>query len=218
VEVAMSDHEKKIKGDIGAAQVIADLTMKEYTVFTPVVCESLPFDIIAYKNGKSYRIQAKYSSDGIAKSATSWADKNGNHRNKYSDEDFDYYGLYLSSIGRVVYPSVKFRGCTIATEVRNSAQPFYWWEDFVNFTDSAEKKNYKHFGKTLEKVLYTPRLGVRRIVRPEKEVLEKLLWEKPTVEIAADYQVTDNAIGKWAKLYGLSKPPRGYWAKKNSKV
>ena len=52
--------EKKLKGDIGAIQVIADLAKKGYIIFTPLVCESLPFDIIAYKDGVSKRIQCKY--------------------------------------------------------------------------------------------------------------------------------------------------------------
>ena len=25
--------------------------------------------------------------------------------------------------------------------------------------------------------------------------------------------MSDSAIGKWVKSYGITKPPRGYWAK-----
>jgi hypothetical protein len=32
-------------------------------------------------------------------------------------------------------------------------------------------------------------------------------------KIAKDYGVSDNSVGKWAKLYCLKKPGRGYWAK-----
>jgi Zn finger protein HypA/HybF involved in hydrogenase expression len=52
-----------------------------------------------------------------------------------------------------------------------------------------------------------------RIDYPSKELLEKLLWEKPTVQIAKDYGVSDNAVAKWAKKYNLNKPSRGYWTK-----
>lgn len=56
----------------------------------------------------------------------------------------------------------------------------------------------------------------RKVVdRPIKEELEKLLWKMPTTKIATIYQVSDKAVEKWAKAYGLSKPPRGYWAKHN---
>jgi rubrerythrin len=48
-----------------------------------------------------------------------------------------------------------------------------------------------------------------------KEELAKLLWEKPTSQIAKDFNVSDNGIAKLAKQWKLTKPPRGYWAKIN---
>lgn len=54
-------------------------------------------------------------------------------------------------------------------------------------------------------------------IKPSAEILEKLLWEKPTLQIAEDFGVSDKAVEKWAKSYGLSKPGRGYW-QKNKKV
>lgn len=56
----------------------------------------------------------------------------------------------------------------------------------------------------------------RRATRPSKEELNILLWTKPTTEIAKDYGVSDRAISKWAKSYGLEKPSRGYWQKISS--
>ena len=56
-----------------------------------------------------------------------------------------------------------------------------------------------------------PRFGARRVERPSKEELSKLLWEKPTTQIASDFGVSDSAVGKWAKSYEINKPPRGYW-------
>lgn len=58
-----------------------------------------------------------------------------------------------------------------------------------------------------------PNLINRKIERPTKEELEKLLWEKPTSQLAKEFGVSDNAIAKWAKTYGITKPPRGYWNK-----
>jgi biotin operon repressor len=43
--------------------------------------------------------------------------------------------------------------------------------------------------------------------------LEKLLWEKPTSQIAKDLRVSEKAIEKHCKKLALKKPPRGYWAK-----
>lgn len=55
------------------------------------------------------------------------------------------------------------------------------------------------------------------INKPSKEELFKLLWEKPTTHIAKDFNVSDKAVEKWAKKYGLDKPPRGYWMKIKNK-
>jgi predicted nucleic acid-binding Zn ribbon protein len=57
-------------------------------------------------------------------------------------------------------------------------------------------------------------LASRKVERPSKEELERLIWEIPTTAIANRYGVSDNAVGKWCKSYGIPKPPRGYWQKK----
>ena len=56
----------------------------------------------------------------------------------------------------------------------------------------------------------------QKVTRPSSEELNKLLWEKPTLAIAKDFGVSDKAVEKWSKAYGLTKPPRGYWAKQAS--
>jgi len=53
----------------------------------------------------------------------------------------------------------------------------------------------------------------RLVVRPSSEELARLLWEKPTTQIARDFGVSDKAVEKWTRKYGLTKPQRGYWAK-----
>jgi hypothetical protein len=209
-------HHTKDKGDIAAAKAIADLVDKGYSVFTPVVCEHLPFDLIAYKDGQCYRIQAKYNSNGAVKNKTSWTDKNGCHEKKYKTGDFDFYALYLPDINKVIYPSIKFGGCKIRTTPPKSPSPFYWWEDFIDFTEDAPKRTYKEFGVdlTTRKVNLDSRIHTRKVERPSKAELQKLVWEKPTTQIAKDFGVSDKAVEKWCKVYGVEKPPRGYWVKK----
>ncbi len=203
-------HAQKDKGDIAAARVIADLTIKDYAVFVPAVTEHLPFDLIAYKDGISHRIQCKYDSSGFVKNNTSWNDKHGTHKKYYVETDFDYYALYIPQIDKVVYPAIKFGGITIRHDVPNSATPFYWWEDFLEFTHEADKKTYKDFGAIIsfehsitDKVI-EGRIKRRKVVRPTKEELEKLLQEKAKVHIAKDFGVSDKAIAKWAKAYGIT--------------
>jgi len=55
-----------------------------------------------------------------------------------------------------------------------------------------------------------------KIEWPSKEELEKLVWEKPTTAIAEELGVSDKAVSKRCKKYGIEKPPRGYWAKQDA--
>lgn len=59
-------------------------------------------------------------------------------------------------------------------------------------------------------------LKLRQSSCPSKEVLEDLLWKYPSTTIAKMFSVSDKAISKWARKYGLSKPGVGYWAKQYS--
>lgn len=55
--------------------------------------------------------------------------------------------------------------------------------------------------------------SARRVERPTKAELEKLVWEVPTSILAKRYGVSDVAISKWCKTLGITKPSRGYWTK-----
>lgn len=46
-----------------------------------------------------------------------------------------------------------------------------------------------------------------------REELFALVWEKPTSEIAKDFDLSDVAIGKLCTKLQVPKPPRGYWAR-----
>ena len=39
------------------------------------------------------------------------------------------------------------------------------------------------------------------------------VWTEPVTTVAASFDVSDIAIGKRCKRFGVIKPPRGYWAK-----
>lgn len=57
-------------------------------------------------------------------------------------------------------------------------------------------------------------ISARKVEWPSKEELEKQVWEISTTKLAEKYGVSDNAIAKWCKNYGIEKPPRGYWRKR----
>lgn len=58
-----------------------------------------------------------------------------------------------------------------------------------------------------------PKFASRKVIRPSKEDLNKMVWEKPSTLIAKQYGVSDTMICKWCKYYDIKKPNRGYWEK-----
>lgn len=77
-------------------------------------------------------------------------------------------------------------------------------------------KNYCSCGMEIKYYTKKCRLCSRKVIRPSKEELSKLLWEIPKTHIAKLYGVRDNTIKKWAKAYGLNYPSKGYWQKKRA--
>jgi hypothetical protein len=55
--------------------------------------------------------------------------------------------------------------------------------------------------------------GREKIKWPSAEELQRLVWELSTVQLSKQLGVSDKAIEKRCKKLGVSKPPRGYWAK-----
>lgn len=58
----------------------------------------------------------------------------------------------------------------------------------------------------------------RKVARSSAEELGRLVWDTPVTQLAARFGVSDKAIDKWCRGYGIDKPPRGYWAKKYAEV
>lgn len=57
-------------------------------------------------------------------------------------------------------------------------------------------------------------IKLRKVSRPSKDELKKLLKEKPKTEIGKIFGVSDNTIKNWCKYYDLNIPDmRGYWTK-----
>lgn len=209
------------KATVAQTKVMAELSKRDFDIFLPIG-DHLPFDLIAYKDGNFYRIQSKYTSKGFLNKNTYWYSKNTVSKKHYKLDDFDYYGAYLPDIDQVIFPSSKFAGCTISFKINKSPTPFYWYEDFLDFTQSAIKKSYLDFNlqsidvtnDKLKKYNSAPRPQTRKVIRPSKDELKKLVWEMPTSKLAKIFGVSDNAISKWCKNYDIVKPGRGYWTNK----
>ncbi len=204
------------------AAVSKDLIIKGYVPFMPIFADHLPYDMLAVKDDKYHKLQVKY----ISGERQLPAKKSGSASlvKKYVEGDFDFFAVYLPEIDKVIYPHFNFKGHTIRTTIPNSPTLFYWWEDFQEFTTEVSKKHYKNFGLEITKNIdgiisernTISQFKNRKVDRPSKEELEKLIWEKPTSIVANEIGVSDKAITNWCKSYGIDKPPRGYWTKVKS--
>ena len=62
-----------------------------------------------------------------------------------------------------------------------------------------------------------PHPWARKVERPSKEDLEKLIWEKSILQLSKELGVGDNAIRKWCRLYGITNvPPVRYWPRRKA--
>ena len=60
-----------------------------------------------------------------------------------------------------------------------------------------------------------PKPYSRKVVRPSKEELEKLIETTPLETLGKNFGVSGNAVKKWCKSYGIKTKPPGYWSKMN---
>ena len=208
-------YETFVKGDIAVSKVMVDLQEKGYRVLLPF-SEQSSYDLVAHDetNNKFFRIQVKMLGEKRTGLKNHSWDPFHEKSVKYIVNSFDYYAAYYPEKNIIIYPAFKFGGKNINITVPNTGRAFYWYEDFLKFTDEAVKKTLKDFG-----LKYKPKRDAekdylkRKVLHPSKEELEKLVWEKPTTVIAKQFGVSDNAISKWCKNLGIKKPSRGYWRK-----
>ena len=59
-------------------------------------------------------------------------------------------------------------------------------------------------------------LKKRKVSWPSGKELKTMVWSHSVSAIARKFGVSDNAVAKWCKGYGINKPGRGYWAKQKS--
>jgi 5-methylcytosine-specific restriction endonuclease McrA len=47
----------------------------------------------------------------------------------------------------------------------------------------------------------------------DKDILEKMVFEKPMEHIGKELNTSGKTIAYWCKIYGIKRPSRGYWQK-----
>lgn len=99
-------HHTKDKGDLALMYAQLRLTEMGYFILLPV-SEHLPFDLIAYKDGKCLRIQVKYKAAKKNKISitfrSSWADKNGSHTKYIDKSQIDYWCIFCPDTKKMLF-------------------------------------------------------------------------------------------------------------------
>ena len=203
------------KGSIGLTATLASLAKLGYTAFLPVSEHSI-VDVIAYKDDVIIRLQVKYSVGGMIKNYSVYTKKTGVVKKEYDGNDFDYYAIYIPEVDKVCYVPIGLGGRFIrwkAEQLTTNNQDVLWFEDYLGIQPTHITRKTSSLTTLIKRIRPD-----RRKPRPPKEELEKLLLELPATEIAPRYNVSDRAIGKWAKEYGIITKPRGFWTGKNASV
>lgn len=105
------EHITKFKGDIAMTQIIADLTKNNIDCCLPI-SEHLPFDLIAHKDNKCFKIQVKYSSlRGGAYFLSLRSNKYNNTKGGYSVpidlSKIDIFAIYCAEVNKICYLTQK---------------------------------------------------------------------------------------------------------------
>lgn len=197
------------QGDLGEARAVYELVKLGYALSKPLHVH-LPYDFIAEKDNRLYRVQVKTSRLVLRKSTQA-------------------YQVQLCSTGgnRLVNTRTHFDSTKIDLLFVMTADDRCWLipADKVvaknNITvGTALYAEYQVTGYVRPTVLSESQVVVERVDKREKippftkEELEALLNEHPTVEIGRMFNMSDNGVARWAKKWNVSKPPRGYWQKK----
>jgi len=133
----MRQHHTKNKGDLGILHAQLDLAKKGYGVLTPLT-EHEAFDLVAYKDGRFYRVQVKYrtAKNGAipVPFSTSWADRHGSHTLLVDKAAIDVYCVYCPDTDACYYvdPKVHSRTVLLRISVAKSGQRkrIHWARDF----------------------------------------------------------------------------------------
>lgn len=79
------------------------------------------------------------------------------------------------------------------------------------------EKPYKGYGRQCRKCadsnreIYVDNAGRSRVNWPSREDLQKLVWQVPLTQVAAQLQCTDSSVRKRCLAQAIPLPPHGYW-------
>src|SRR5688572_14219262 len=99
-------HHTKTKGDLGVLAAELDLFEKGFLLLKPQT-EHAPFDLVAYREGRFFRVQVKYRAIVNGQISfnlvTCWADRHGNHTVPIDKHSIDLVCIYCPDTRRCYY-------------------------------------------------------------------------------------------------------------------
>lgn len=96
---------------------------------------------------------------------------------------------------------ISARDLTETSSLEETCDIHFHHGDIKNLTPNSDWRNL-------------PRPNHRKVIRPDKLELETLIQKFPMTTLSKKFGVSDNAIRKWCKCYGINLPNRqGYWTK-----
>ena len=52
-----------------------------------------------------------------------------------------------------------------------------------------------------------------QVSKLSREELYSLVWQKPIIQLAEEFGLSDQGLAKICRKFEIPRPPRGYWAK-----
>lgn len=98
-----------------------------------------------------------------------------------------------------------FIASALNQEYKSEQQRCAKWESQRKTDETFEKQRVEALR------LKHPRYGEWGSISTDE--LERLVWSKAISQLAAEFGVSDVAIGKRCNALGIAKPPRGFWNK-----
>ena len=227
----MSD--TKWKGALGAAKAIAAFAALRIPAFQAVAVEHLPYDMIVAFADSFQKVQVKYREAGAAGTvtvpdATSWSNSQGAHRRPYRRADFDVLALYIPDVDRVLFLPFTMVGKTVSLR-RHQSAGYYWWEDFLEYPPRSPAKHPPVLSRRALHLAARSATGAvgpsecalpssptgrpSKIRWPAPEELARLVDSMPVSALALQLGVSDNAVRKHCRSWGVPLKPRGHWAR-----
>lgn len=149
---------------------------------------------------------------------STYAGKNSTKKNKFTDEEFIEAAKLTLNIRQTLQKLGMSEGINYERVKRIMKKFNFSYPEVLGPPLPRKIKLNKYL--VCEKDSYNKycsyqcsRQGKQKANKPSPEDLARLIFEKPSIQLAKDFGVSDSTIKDWCLQYGIQKPPRGHWEK-----